>query len=110
VVTTSIALLLPTGWQSSWVIVIGLGIFGVIFAVNSAVHSYLILAYTDNDKVALNVGFYYMANAGGRLLGTVASGLLYQSFGLVGCLWGAVVCLGLAWVISFKLPRNESRA
>ncbi len=104
VVTTLIALLLPTGWQTSWLLVIGLGIFGVIFAVNSAVHSYLILAYTDNDKVALNVGFYYMANAGGRLLGTVASGLLYQSFGLVGCLWGAVVCLGLAWLISFKLP------
>jgi hypothetical protein len=58
--------------------------------------------------VALNVGFYYMANAGGRLLGTIASGLLYQWTGLVGCLWGAVLCLLLAWLISFKLPREAS--
>ena len=57
---------------------VGLIAFGVIFAMNSAVHSYLILAYADNDKVAMNVGFYYMANAGGRLVGTVLSGLLYQ--------------------------------
>lgn len=106
-VTALIALLLPLEWQTSWLLVVGLGIFGVIFAVNSAIHSYLILAYTDNDKVALNVGFYYMANAGGRLLGTVASGLLYQAFGLDGCLWGAVICLTLAWLISFQLPRHN---
>ena len=57
---------------------------------NSAVHSYLILAYADNDKVAMNVGFYYMANAGGRLAGTVLSGLLYQWQGLTACLWASV--------------------
>lgn len=107
-VTTIIALLSGLAWQISWVLVIGLGIFGIVFAINSAVHSFLILAYTDHDKVALNVGFYYMANAGGRLLGTVASGLLYQWTGLAGCLWGAVICLLLAWLISFKLPRDTN--
>lgn len=106
-VTTLLAILTGLEWQISWVLVVGLGIFGIVFAINSAVHSFLILAYTDNDKVALNVGFYYMANAGGRLLGTVASGLLYQWVGLTGCLWGAVVCLLLSWVISFKLPHDE---
>lgn len=109
-VTATIAGLIAIEWQIPWVIVVGLGLFGFVFAVNSSIHSYLVLAYTDNDKVALNVGFYYMANAGGRLLGTVASGLLYQRFGLVGCLWGAVICLVLAWAISFKLPRHETTA
>jgi predicted MFS family arabinose efflux permease len=107
-VTAAIAVLLAAAWQSAWVIVVGLGLFGVVFAVNSSIHSYLVLAYTDRDKVALNVGFYYMANAGGRLLGTVASGLLYQRFGLGGCLWGAVLCLALAWLISFRLPRTNT--
>ena len=63
-------------------VVAGLIVFGVVFAMNSSVHSYLILAYADNDKVAMNVGFYYMANAVGRLAGTVLSGLLYQWNGL----------------------------
>lgn len=107
-VTATIAALLAVQWQVSWVIVVGLGIFGFVFAVNSSIHSYLVLAYTDSDKVALNVGFYYMANAGGRLLGTVASGLLYQGFGLTGCLVGSVLCLTLAWAISFKLPRHDA--
>lgn len=75
---------------------------------NSSGHSFLILAYTDSDKVALNVGFYYMANAGGRLLGTIASGLLYQWTGLAGTLWGSVIFLGLAWAISFRLPRGDT--
>ncbi len=106
-VAAAIAFLIGLDWQTMPVLVIGLAIFGVVFAINSTVHSFLILAYSDNDKVALNVGFYYMANAGGRLLGTVASGLLYQWTGLIGCLWGAVICLLLAWLISFKLPRQE---
>lgn len=107
VVAAAVALLIGGGWQPLPVLVVGLAIFGIVFAINSAVHSFLILAYTDNDKVALNVGFYYMANAGGRLLGTVASGVLYQWTGLSGCLWGAVICLLLAWLISFKLPRTS---
>lgn len=73
---------------------------------NSAVHSYLILASTDNDKVAMNVGFYYMANAGGRLLGTVLSGLLFQWSGLVGCLWASVAFVLAAGLLSWWLPRH----
>ncbi len=107
VVMIGIAILIGLGWQTEWVLIIGLGFFGIVFAVNSSVHSFLILAYTDSDKVALNVGFYYMANAGGRLLGTVASGLLYQLFGLPGAMWGSVLCLLLAWLISFRLPRPQ---
>ncbi len=108
VITAGITTLIALEWQVSAVIVIGLGIFGVIFAVNSSIHSYLVLAYTDSDKVALNVGFYYMANASGRLIGTIASGLLYQPFGLVGCLVGAAVFLALAWGFSFRLPRHTA--
>lgn len=109
VLTSLIALALGVEWQIQLVIVTGLLIFGVIFAVNSSVHSFLILAFTDSDKVALNVGFYYMANASGRLFGTIASGVLYQLFGLAGTMWGSVVCLILAWLISFRLPRFERR-
>ena len=107
VISAIIAILIGLNWQVTWVIIIGLGIFGIVFAINSSVHSFLVLAYTDSDKVALNVGFYYMANAGGRLLGTIASGLLYQWGGLTGALWGSVLFLGMAWLISFKLPRSR---
>ena len=83
--------------------------FGLIFAVNSSVHSYLILAYTeDADQAALNVGFYYMANAAGRLLGTLLSGLVYQLAGLAGCLWVSVLFLLVAAVTSLFLPRRRS--
>ncbi len=82
-------------------------LFGVVFAINSAVHSYLILAYSDFDKVSMNVGFYYMANAGGRLTGTVLSGLVYQTQGLTGCLWWSAAFVLAAAVLSFKLPAIE---
>ena len=78
--------------------------FGIVFAFNSSVHSYLILAYADHDKVSMNVGFYYMANAGGRLFGTVLSGLSYQQFGLEGCLWCSAVLVVIAALISIALP------
>ena len=113
-VTALISILATNNWSlvtGHWslltpqtIIIAGLGLFGIIFAINSSVHSYLILAYTDRDKVALNVGFYYMANAGGRLIGTVLSGLLYVWFGLPGALWGSVILLTLAWLASFRLP------
>ena len=103
-----IAVALMAGVDPSIVVVAGLIAFGVIFALNSAVHSYLILAYTDSDKVAMNVGFYYMANACGRLLGTVLSGLLYQWFGLVGCLWAAVGFALAAGLLSLLLPANRA--
>ncbi|PZO11906.1 MAG: MFS transporter [Leptolyngbya foveolarum] len=100
----AIALALQLGQPAGPTIVIGLMIFGVVFAFNSAVHSYLVLAYTEDDKVALNVGFYYMANAGGRLAGTVLSGLVFQFYGLVGCLWVSTVFVLLAELITLKLP------
>jgi predicted MFS family arabinose efflux permease len=78
----------------------------VVFAVNSAVHSYLILAYAQQDGVSLDVGFYYMANAAGRLAGTILSGLLYVQFGLLGCLLGAVGLLLGALAFSLRLPRH----
>jgi len=84
----------------------GLGLFGAVFAVNSSVHSYLILAYSDPDEVATNVGFYYMANAGGRLAGTLLSGALYQLAGITGCLWGTVVFAVATAGISLLLPRG----
>lgn len=103
-IPAGIALGLIGGWQAEWVVVGGLLVFGAVFAVNSAVHSYLILAYADHDKVAMNVGFYYMANAGGRLIGTVASGAAYQYGGLVACLWISAGFLLIAAVISRRLP------
>jgi MFS family permease len=101
---SAIAIGLQMGWPADYVLVIGLILFGVVFAINSAVHSYLILAYSDHEKVAMNVGFYYMANAGGRLLGTVLSGLIYQLHGLIGCLWFSAGFVILAAVFSFGLP------
>jgi predicted MFS family arabinose efflux permease len=86
----------------------GLAAFAVVFAINSAVHSYLVLAYTDEESVALNVGFYYMANAGGRLLGTLLSGLIFQGAGFQGCLWGSAAMVLLAAIFSLKLPRGEA--
>ena len=83
---------------------VGLIAFAVVFAINSAVHSYLILAYTDSDKVALNVGFYYMANAGGRLIGTILSGLVYQSLRTVGCLVVSTIFVLITGAISLALP------
>ena len=100
----AIALSLYAGWSPGPVLVIGLVLFGIVFAVNSAVHSYLILAYSDYDKVSMNVGFYYMANAGGRLVGTVLSGAVYGAHGLQGCLWWSMGFVLLAGFISFKLP------
>ena len=85
-------------------IVVGLTAFGVVFAMNSSIHSYLILAYTDADSVSLNVGFYYMANAGGRLLGTLLSGGVYLHGGMQACLWVSALFVGLSWLSSLRLP------
>ena len=85
-------------------IVAGLTAFAVVFAMNSSIHSYLILAYTDADSVSLNVGFYYMANAGGRLLGTLLSGWVYLHGGIQACLWISSLLVGLSWLSSLRLP------
>ena len=100
----AIAIALGGGIDATTVIVGGLIAFGVVFALNSAVHSYLILAYADGDKVAMNVGFYYMANACGRLAGTLLSGLLYQWQGLEACLWASVAFVLAAGLLSLLLP------
>ena len=98
-------------------VVAGLILFGIIFALNSAVHSYLILAYTDHRKVAMNVGIYYMANACGRLAGTILSGLLYQAGlhsgttgGLIWCLLASTGFVLVAALLSLGLPgRDQGR-
>jgi predicted MFS family arabinose efflux permease len=105
-----IVLGLMGGGDPAVVIIAGLLAFGVMFALNSSVHSYLILAYTDSDKAAMGVGFYYMANALGRLTGTVLSGIVYQVWGLVGCLWFAVAFVLGAGMISILLPRSAGGA
>lgn len=105
-----IPLALLAGAPAGPVIIGGLAVFGVVFAVNSAVHSYLILDYTDGDKVALDVGFYYMANAGGRLVGCLLSGAGYQVAGLQGCLWGAALFAGASALVASRLPRTALHA
>jgi MFS family permease len=102
-----IAIALGADIDPTVVLVGGLIAFGVVFALNSAVHSYLILAYAEGDKVAMNVGFYYMANAAGRLTGTVLSGALYQWRGLEACLWASVVFVLAAGALSLLLPRAQ---
>ncbi|MFY7856483.1 MAG: MFS transporter, partial [Rubrivivax sp.] len=91
-----------------WVVVAGLGVFGVAFAVNSSVHSYLVLAYAGSEKAAEDVGFYYAANALGRFFGTLMSGLLYQQFGLLGALVGSALMLTLCWVVTLGLPAQRA--
>jgi predicted MFS family arabinose efflux permease len=93
------------GWIDDRVALIGgLALFAPLFAINSALHSYLIVAYSDADKVALNVGFYYMANAVGRLGGTFLSGLVYQVAGLTACLWVSAAFLVIAAAVALALP------
>lgn len=101
-----IAFGLYQGWPPATVLITGLVIFGAVFAVNSALHSYLILAFSNHDRVAMNVGFYYMANAGGRLAGTVLSGLIYQHYGIIGCLIGSAGFLLAASLLSTALPKQ----
>ncbi|BAN69272.1 MFS transporter [endosymbiont of unidentified scaly snail isolate Monju] len=107
-VPTGMALALDQGLPPHVVLIGGLTLFGLVFAVNSAVHSYLILAYSEQDDVALRVGFYYMANAGGRLAGTVLSGLIYQQQGIEGCLWWSAGMLAGAALLSLPLPQPAS--
>lgn len=104
--TALIALGVQAGLSPWLTVVAGLALFGLVFAVNSSVHSYLILTYSDSDSVALDVGFYYMANAAGRLVGTLLSGIVFQLAGLTGCLWVSMAMLLAAGMISLKLPRG----
>jgi predicted MFS family arabinose efflux permease len=92
------------GLNPHWVIIIGLSLFAFLFAINSAIHSFLVIEYSDHKKVAMNVGFYYMANSGGRLTGTVLSGLLFQHYGLTGCLIASSLFIAITTLLSQKLP------
>ncbi|WP_298971573.1 organoarsenical effux MFS transporter ArsJ [uncultured Roseobacter sp.] len=92
----------PAGWLTLTIIA-GLLVFGGLFAINSALHSYLILAFSSGERVTMDVGFYYMANAAGRLLGTVLSGLSYQIGGLPLCLGTAALLLILSTLGAARL-------
>lgn len=109
-VTALIPLGLAGNLPASWVILGGLGLYGIAFAVNSSVHSYMVLAYSEADRVSLSVGFYYMANAAGRLIGTLLSGLLYQLAGITAALWGAVILAAAAGTMALSLPPVEASA
>ncbi|MBF0246878.1 MAG: organoarsenical effux MFS transporter ArsJ [Alphaproteobacteria bacterium] len=109
-VTGAIAWAVAAEYHPGLVVVAGLAAFGFVFAVNSAVHSYLILAYTHADHVALNVGFYYMANAAGRLAGTVLSGWAYQWGGMSACLWTSAAFVAAAWAASLALPPGRAQS
>jgi MFS family permease len=102
----AMALALGVGLNPTITIIAGLIPFGVLFAMNSAVHSFLILRYAEGEKVAMSVGFYYMANAGGRLAGTVLSGVLYEWGGLIACLWASTAFLVTAGFLSLFLPNG----
>lgn len=106
VITAAIAFGIQAQWQPEITIVVGLLIFGAVFAVNSSLHSYLIVSYAKDDGVSLDVGFYYMANAMGRLIGTILSGWLYQASGLAACLWVSFAFLAITTVISLRLPAH----
>ncbi|MFZ4756076.1 MAG: organoarsenical effux MFS transporter ArsJ [Miltoncostaeaceae bacterium] len=110
ILPAGIAVALSLDFDPATVLVVGLVIFGVVFALNSAVHSFLILHYADGDKVAMNVGFYYMANAFGRLAGTILSGLLYEWQGLEACLWASAIMVVAAGLISLALPGSPRHA
>ena len=105
---------LVSGWPATATLIIGLAVFAFVFATNSAVHSYLIVAYADDKKVAMNIGFYYAANAMGRLAGTVLSGTVFQFFGagvegLAACVLGAACFALLSSLLCLPLGAAERR-
>ena len=85
-------------------LVVGLLVFGAVFAINSALHSFNIVHLASDQRVSMDVGFYYMSNAAGRLLGTVASGLLYTQFGLLACLLTSTLFLLISSIIVSRVP------
>ncbi|AWT10300.1 MFS transporter [Stutzerimonas frequens] len=103
----AIAIGLATAASPQWVLIGGLMLFNVLFAVSSSLHSYLIVSYAKEDGVSLDVGFYYMSNALGRLFGTLLSGWVFQAYGLQACLWVSSLFVLLAALISLWLPRHH---
>jgi predicted MFS family arabinose efflux permease len=111
-VPVALALLLLEGDVARpdiWVVA-GLALFGLPFAVNSSLHSYLILAYAGSKKAAEDVGFYYAANASGRLIGILLSGALYQFGGMTACLIGSAAMLTVCWALTLLLPAQRAPA
>ncbi|PML82037.1 organoarsenical effux MFS transporter ArsJ [Enterovibrio norvegicus] len=106
IIPALIALALSQSLAPEISIVVGLLVFGGVFAINSSLHSYLIVSYARSDGASLDVGFYYMANALGRLFGTLLSGWVYQAYGLETCLWISSAMLTTASVVSYWLPRQ----
>ncbi len=104
-----IAFALYIDFQVETSLIIGLSLFGFFFAINSSLHSYLIVSYAKKDSVSLDVGFYYMANAMGRLLGTILSGWVFQLYGLIACLIISGAFLLVASAISFFLPQVPNK-
>lgn len=104
VVSVAIAVLVTFDIAVTTAIVGGLIVFGVVFAMNSSLHSFLVLVFSDDDDVALDVGFYYSANAAGRFVGTLLSGVLYLWGDLAAALWGSSVCVVLTWWCALQLP------
>jgi len=102
-----IAISLQLGWPAGATIIIGLLTFGAIFAINSALHSYLIIQYASAEEVSLDVGFYYMANAMGRLFGTILSGLLFQLYGLPACLAVSAAFVLIAALLSLNIDSTS---
>jgi len=100
----------PGLWRPDLIVVAGLSLFALPFAVNSSLHSYLILAYAGSEKAAEDVGFYYAANAAGRLVGILLSGALYQVGGMTACLAGSAAMLMACWAITFLLPARMPSA
>lgn len=107
IIPAGIALALTLQWHPQDALLGGLLLFGALFAINSSLHSFLIVSYADEDGVSLDVGFYYMANAMGRLMGTVLSGWLFQVYGLPVCLWVSAGLIGLTALVSIGLPRHK---
>lgn len=109
-VTLAIALAVQFSWHPTISVLAGLSLFGFLFALNSSIHSYLILAFSEADQVALNVGFYYMANAGGRLIGTLLSGVMYLVGGLPACLWTSAAMVLMAAILTVGLGKAKVSA
>ena len=107
-IPAGIALALTRDFSVVYVVTIGLMLFALLFAMNSALHSFLIVRYARADGASLDIGFYYMANAGGRLAGTVASGALFQVFGLDACLWVSALMIAFASITALSLPQEET--
>lgn len=109
VISASIAVAVGLEIRTTFAIVGGLIVFGIAFALNSSLHSFLILAYSDDDDVSIDVGFYYSANAAGRLVGTLLSGLLYLWGGLTIALWGAAAFVAITWLLTLRFPALPER-